>query len=737
MQRLLALSIRIALFLFLCAALRGHAQTPTTIPLTGNVGAITGGSTPYASVSIQLANCPAPIRIPGYSVIVQQSYDIQADSSGAVNSNLWPNDLIDCNGTTGNSQYSLQYIVNGTPAADPSCYQVTQATGIFNLNTQLPIACGVSPPNPQDGSFNNLTVNNCLSIAGLPCGTFSGPIVSPKINGVINAGAYTTIEGALAACPVSGACVIQFPTGSWTTSLYSYPSCISRSNLTLIGAGRPWFDSMTTPTQLVGGTIIKPGLLFCGASNVTVLNMGFDDGPAYFTLTGKSSGGLVFEGASGGSNPADPLVTNIVVQNTTALGASPSAAQHAHLFEHINGANISNIASAYDTHCNVIKSQNVNANNLFGMGCGNDSGVLIKGDDYTAAGNINVNGVLANTVSHGDSANGVIVDAEASATPVSQVNISNVVTNGTTNVVNMFNNSGVGLGGLNTITINGVVGNLVNLLVNGSCLSSQTSSGGHQNQGIQISNFLCVNSTAFAVAPVQIYNDWFSSQISNWTSVNAGYSSTLGGTIGINGWFDGGASSSVPTFITQDSTTVIDIGGYRTSRGNLPYTSLTAGSIINMLPYSNPFASDMFALTPFVGGGNSPVYVRGGSGSANDFTVLNAAGNATAFNVTDAGQAQAGNGIFSSLQTVSVTALSTATPLTGSASASGLLRMRDNSNGGTALFLIDPNGGVQLIGSSQITGISSSAAVTYTLGVWNVSLASGSVPRTISWTIVD
>lgn len=145
-------------------AIAGRAQTPVPIPMTGNVSMITGGSAPYAGVSIQLAGCPAPVSVPGYSVIVPTQIQLEADGTGLINSTVWPNDKINCNGTTGASQYSLQYIVNGTPTADPVCYQVISSQPSWNLNVQQPIACGQSPPNPMDATFNNVVVNQNLSV---------------------------------------------------------------------------------------------------------------------------------------------------------------------------------------------------------------------------------------------------------------------------------------------------------------------------------------------------------------------------------------------------------------------------------------------------------------------------------------------------------------------------------------------------------------------------------------------
>jgi hypothetical protein len=165
---------RIILFLLgivgLAGAMQALAQTPTPIPITGNLGAIVGTGSPYAGVSIQLQNCASPIAITGYMGIMQTGYQIRANSSGLVTGTIWPNDLITCNGTTGNSQYSVVLMSSGIPSGTTQCYQVTSAQGIWNMNTQQPIACGQSPPNPQDAQYRNLNVTGCFSIDGGACG---------------------------------------------------------------------------------------------------------------------------------------------------------------------------------------------------------------------------------------------------------------------------------------------------------------------------------------------------------------------------------------------------------------------------------------------------------------------------------------------------------------------------------------------------------------------------------------
>lgn len=202
-------------------ALQALATTPNPLPVQGNLVSIVGPGQPYAGVLIQLQNCSSPVSIYGYSVIVQKAYQIQANSAGLVNSSVWPNDLIDCNGTTGNSQYSLSYIVGGAVQGTPQCYQVVSTQGLWNLNIQQPVACSQTPPGIQDGQFNNLNVqgsliwdnNNCWTGEwGLPCGgtgattaagalanlggvalagaAFTGPVSAPGVNNALEASQF-------------------------------------------------------------------------------------------------------------------------------------------------------------------------------------------------------------------------------------------------------------------------------------------------------------------------------------------------------------------------------------------------------------------------------------------------------------------------------------------------------------------------------------------------------------------
>lgn len=133
------------------------ASGTTPLPVTGNLSQILGTPAPYAGLTLQLANCPSPITIAGYNVIVQTTMQVQANASGLINTSVWGNDIIDCNGTTGNSQYMATFSVNGVPQGESTCYQVLSTQGQWNLNTQQPINCSQTPPDPQDASYRNIT----------------------------------------------------------------------------------------------------------------------------------------------------------------------------------------------------------------------------------------------------------------------------------------------------------------------------------------------------------------------------------------------------------------------------------------------------------------------------------------------------------------------------------------------------------------------------------------------------
>ena len=224
----------------LFGALQARAQTPVPLPVQGNLGSISGSGVPYAGIDIQLQNCPSPVSITGYWGIIQQEYQVMADPSGNINTTVWPNDLITCNGTTGNSQYNLSLILNGVVQGTPQCYQVVSTQVLWNLTTQQPIACSQPAPNPQDKTFRNLTVtgffqgNNGAFSGTLDVGAMNmpGPVINVLREGVVAGGTLggslptdTTNTAAINAAIATAAAAhgeLYFPCG-----VYNFNSCLT------------------------------------------------------------------------------------------------------------------------------------------------------------------------------------------------------------------------------------------------------------------------------------------------------------------------------------------------------------------------------------------------------------------------------------------------------------------------------------------------------------------------------
>lgn len=89
---------KLAIFSVLALAFRScGAQTPVTIPVTGNLGTIAGTPAPDSYVNVTLTNCSGgtPL-VTGYHGIVATTYRFVADTNGNVNGNIWPNSVITC-----------------------------------------------------------------------------------------------------------------------------------------------------------------------------------------------------------------------------------------------------------------------------------------------------------------------------------------------------------------------------------------------------------------------------------------------------------------------------------------------------------------------------------------------------------------------------------------------------------------------------------------------------------------
>ncbi|MDE2101025.1 MAG: hypothetical protein KGL39_27510 [Patescibacteria group bacterium] len=270
--------------IFCC--LPAHGQAVTTVPVTGNLSQILGTPSPYAGLKIDLENCPAPISIPGQSVVVQTEMQVSSDASGVVTSNVWPTDKIDCNGTTGNAQYGVQYIVNGVPTADTVCYSVLSTAGVWNLNTTQPVACNQTPPNPQDLTVNNLVVNGVLTGTANISNLNATSVTAAITNNICNAYAQNTSS----ASGGINACMALLPSSGGIVDATGYAGnqtiaglTITKSITLLLGAAT--FDV----TGVINATNLPDGIIIRGQGKGTVLTGDTGSGKPVLDLMGSSN----------------------------------------------------------------------------------------------------------------------------------------------------------------------------------------------------------------------------------------------------------------------------------------------------------------------------------------------------------------------------------------------------------------------------------------------------------------
>lgn len=175
------------------------AQLPGQVQMTGEVSAGTA-----SQVRIQLVNCGAYQPRATYdgafvSTQIKISY-ILTILNGAFSQYVWPNDLISCGGTTGNTRYTVTYIQNGVPVGQPETFSVPSTINPFDTTEQTPVSS--LPPasmagtdfhfrslitdssvTGNQGSFNSLNVKSLL-INGFPIAQQDGAV--PITGGIMS-----------------------------------------------------------------------------------------------------------------------------------------------------------------------------------------------------------------------------------------------------------------------------------------------------------------------------------------------------------------------------------------------------------------------------------------------------------------------------------------------------------------------------------------------------------------------
>lgn len=264
---------------------------------------------------------------------------------------------------------------------------------------------------------------------------------------------YFHIDSAIAHLPLingqhGGTIFIGLGSYNAPTDTANFPNT---AGLRLQGSGMPqpnWVVSITAivatfrtpPTALIGGTIINGTLFFIRKNNITIDNMGFDDGSAWIAAhnSGVPVDGLDFAQALGtcsidgthACQTASPPTFGCSVTNISTLQSTPTATTHGFLFENIIYGYANNIHSYYGEHGIIFKAINTQASNLWALGCA-EEGVIIKSDDYANCWSDNFTNIYVSSLGTHDGG-GVELMNESSFS-LWQITLTNVVVENTVN----------------------------------------------------------------------------------------------------------------------------------------------------------------------------------------------------------------------------------------------------------------------------------------------------------------
>jgi hypothetical protein len=212
--------------------------------------------------------------------------------------------------------------------------------------------------------------------------------------------------------------------------------------------------TLNTPSQLVGGSIITPGLGMNG-SHVEVDHLGFDDGPTL--QTGNAQNTLVISCTNGSTLACGHDVS---VHDVITLGNSSTAVFHGALIgEGYDNCYFNNIQSYWNEDGFVTKCTHLRATNIISKGHLLGAN-YVKSDFYAPLGSATLTNILGGVITPGDTAYGFLV--QALDAPASGITFNSIQADGTTNGIEVTGGttsvntlSGVTFNG---VTINGVSG---------------------------------------------------------------------------------------------------------------------------------------------------------------------------------------------------------------------------------------------------------------------------------------
>lgn len=215
---------------------------------------------------------------------------------------------------------------------------------------------------------------------------------------------FATINAALDALPSTGGIIyigigdFDAPTDDILSGAID-PASKLKNNVSFIGTQMPWIDSTYTvntfptypsisaPTKLQNGTVIKGGIHFVGRNRIRMKNLGVDVGSAFCTATGGSyaSGGncLAFVDDSSILGTQPPVAVNygLIVENVITLGQNATAAFHGLTLGSVLECKVDGLYTFFNTWGVAAKTQGSSFKNIFAHGHTN-GGFIFKSDTY-------------------------------------------------------------------------------------------------------------------------------------------------------------------------------------------------------------------------------------------------------------------------------------------------------------------------------------------------------------------
>lgn len=208
---------------------------------------------------------------------------------------------------------------------------------------------------------------------------------------------FLTITGALNALPANGG-VIRIGIGDFDAPADDFAGgSVLKNNVRYVGTKMPWIDSTYTvntfpvapsisaPTKLENGTVIKGRIYHEGRYNIVFENLGVDVGSAFCTLTGgdyaSGQNCIAFSDPGSGGGAAPTTVSRgIIIRNVICLGQSATSNYHCCAIESSTAPLVENLWTFYNTWGFAAKTQGGIFKNIFCFG--HTSGSILKSDIY-------------------------------------------------------------------------------------------------------------------------------------------------------------------------------------------------------------------------------------------------------------------------------------------------------------------------------------------------------------------